>query len=95
MYGEAIDLCFRLKQGGWKVFYVPTAEALHIKGASTRQATARMLYQFHRAMWTFHHKHYADDLPAFANGLIWASIWARWAMLAARAGLTGESRVSF
>lgn len=95
MYGEDIDLCFRLKQGGWKVFYVPTAEALHIKGASTRQATARMLYQFHRAMWTFHHKHYADDLPAFANGLIWASIWARWGMLAARAGLTGESRVSF
>jgi hypothetical protein len=34
-------------------------------------------------MWTFHHKHYAADLPAFANGLVWAGIWARWAMQAA------------
>ncbi len=41
MYGEDIDLCFRLKQGGWKVVYLPIAEAVHIKGASTRQATAR------------------------------------------------------
>jgi GT2 family glycosyltransferase len=81
MYGEDIDLCFRLKQGGWKIFYVPSAEALHIKGASSRQEETKMLYQFHSAMWTFHHKHYADELPAFGNGLVWAAIWAHWAVL--------------
>ena len=36
-------------------------------------------------MWTFHHKHYAADLPAFANGLVWAGIWSRWAVKAAMA----------
>jgi len=45
-------------------------------------------------MWTFHHKHYAADLPAFANGLVWASIWGRWAWKAGRAGLAGDPRVS-
>jgi GT2 family glycosyltransferase len=94
MYGEDIDLCYRLKLGGWKVFYVPAATAVHVKGASTRQATTRMLYEFHRAMWTFHYKHYAEDMPAFANGLVWASIWARWATLAARASITKDRRIS-
>ena len=94
MYGEDIDLCFRLKLGGWKVFYLPSATAVHLKGQSTRQSTRRMLYEFHSAMWTFHHKHYAEDMPAFANGLVWASIWARWAVLSARSSLLHDPRVS-
>jgi GT2 family glycosyltransferase len=94
MYGEDLDLCYRLKRGGWKVFYLPDARALHVKGASTRQSTGRMLWEFHRAMWTFHHKHYAADMPAFANGLVWASIWARWVTLLAKTQLTHDRRVS-
>jgi GT2 family glycosyltransferase len=94
MYGEDLDLCYRLKQGGWKIFYVPSAQALHIKGASSRQETARMLYEFHSAMWTFHHKHYADELPAFGNGLVWAAIWLRWAMLSGWSAVTRDPNVS-
>lgn len=94
MYGEDIDLCYRLKTGGWKVYYLPTARAIHLKGASTRQQTVRMLWEFHRAMWTFHSKHYAADLPAFANGLVWASIWGRWAVMSAKAQMSGDPRVS-
>ncbi|HEX6548424.1 MAG TPA: glycosyltransferase family 2 protein [Candidatus Dormibacteraeota bacterium] len=94
MYGEDIDLCFRLKNGGWKIFYVPAATAVHLKGQSTRQSTRRMLFEFHSAMWTFHHKHYAEDMPAFANGLVWASIWSRWAVLSARSEILKDPRVS-
>src|SRR5207237_8129268 len=54
MYGEDLDLCFRLRKGGWKIFYLPDAVAVHVKGTSTRQATQKMLYEFHRAMWIFH-----------------------------------------
>jgi GT2 family glycosyltransferase len=39
MYGEDLDLCFRLKQGGWKVFYLPGAQAIHVKGAGPRAAS--------------------------------------------------------
>jgi GT2 family glycosyltransferase len=94
MYGEDLDLCYRLRLGGWKIYYAPGATAVHLKGASTRQATKRMLYEFHSAMWTFHHKHYAEEYPAFANGLVWASIWARWAVLAARASVLKDPTVS-
>lgn len=94
MYGEDLDLCYRLKTGGWKIFYLPAARAIHLKGQATRQETGRMLREFHSAMWTFHHKHYAADLPAFVNGLVWASIWGRWALKAGRANLAGDPRVS-
>jgi hypothetical protein len=88
MYGEDLDLCYRLKQGGWKIFFVPSAEAQRHTGSSSRQESARRLYEMHSSMWTFHHKHYADELPAFGNGLVWAAIWARWALL------TGWSQVA-
>ncbi len=95
LYGEDLDLCYRLKSGGWKVFYLPTARAVHARGVASGQETSRMLWEFHRAMWTFHHKHYAADLPAFANGLVWAGIWSRWALKAGRAAISqngGEAR---
>lgn len=94
MYGEDLDLCYRLKTAGWKVYYLPGAEAIHVKGAATRQATQRMLFEFHSAMWTFHHKHYAEDLPAFANGLVWAATWVRWAVLSLKAALSRDPKVS-
>src|SRR6266581_7048206 len=84
MFGEDLDLCYRLKLGGWKVFYVPSASAIHHKGAATRQAESKMLYERHRAMWAYHSKHHANDISAFANGLVWAQIWGRWAASAMR-----------
>lgn len=90
MYGEDLDLCYRLKSGGWKVFYLPTARAVHARPAASGAERSRMLLDAHRAMWTFHHKHYAADLPAFANGLVWAGIWASWAVRAGRAAIGGS-----
>src|SRR5207253_10346492 len=37
MYGEDLDLCYRVKTAGWKVRYVPSATPVHLKGTSTRQ----------------------------------------------------------
>ena len=94
MYGEDLDLCFRLRKGGWKIFYLPDAVSVHVKGTSTRQATQKMLYEFHRAMWIFHKKHYAPESPAIVNGGIWLAIWARWAAVSLRAWITRSSTVS-
>jgi GT2 family glycosyltransferase len=94
MYGEDLDLCYRIKERGWKIFYVPDAGAVHVKGASSRQATGAMLYEFHHAMWLFHRKHYAASLPAPVNGIVWSAIWARWALLRARQRLTADPKVS-
>jgi GT2 family glycosyltransferase len=92
MFGEDLDLCYRLKLSGWKVFYLPNATAIHHKGAATRQAHSKMLYERHRAMWSYHMKHHADEIQAFANGLVWAQIWGRWAASAMRDTVTQRGR---
>jgi GT2 family glycosyltransferase len=94
MYGEDLDLCYRIKAAGWKIYYDPLGSAVHVKGTSTRQVPQRMLYEFHRAMWIYHRKHHADALPAPVNALAWAGIWLRWALLSARAAVSRDPRVS-
>jgi len=79
MYGEDIDLCYRLRLGGWKVFYLPTATAMHHVNAAPPERQRLMAYERHRSMWTYHFKHHAEDVSAFGNGLVWAQIWGRWA----------------
>lgn len=84
MFGEDIDLCYRLKLGGWKVFYLPTARVAHHKRAATSKAQRQALYERHRAMWTYHFKHHAKDVSAFGNGLVWAQIWGGWVAASVR-----------
>ncbi|HYR49426.1 MAG TPA: glycosyltransferase family 2 protein [Candidatus Eisenbacteria bacterium] len=79
MFGEDLDLCYRLKLGGWKVFYLPTAGATHHLSQAPPEMQRQMSYERHRSMWAYHFKHHAEDVSAFGNGLVWAQIWGRWA----------------
>jgi GT2 family glycosyltransferase len=88
MFGEDVDLCYRLKLGGWKIFYLPTAVAKHQKRAATTKAQHEANYQRHRAMWTYHFKHHSKDVSAFGNGLVWAQIWGRWLAASVRGSAT-------
>jgi len=94
MFGEDIDLCYRLHLGGWKVFYLPTARAIHRKAAATIQAQREALYQRHRSMWTYHFKHHAEGVSAFGNGLVWAQIWGRWLAASVRGSAAKSDRKS-
>jgi len=79
MFGEDLDLCYRLKLGGWKVFYLPAATATHNAKPVSRERERQISYERHRAMWTYHFKHHSEDTSAFGNGLVWAQIWGRYA----------------
>src|SRR6266849_293207 len=78
MFGEDLDLCYRLKLGGWKIFYVPSATATHHVKAAPPDRRRQVAYERHRAMWTYHFKHHSEDVSAFGNGLVWAQIWGRY-----------------
>ena len=59
MYGEDLDICYRVKQAGWKVFYVPYTEIIHFKGESTKTVTTlKSIRDFYKAMQIFVDKHY-------------------------------------
>jgi len=59
MYGEDLDLCWRLRAAGYTVWYAPQARVLHRKGGSSRQRVVPMLWRFHGSMWRFYRQHYA------------------------------------
>ena len=60
MYGEDIDLSFRIRRGGWENWYVPAA-IVHYKGESTQKSSYRYVHVFYQAMLIFFRKHYSHQ----------------------------------
>lgn len=81
MYGEDLDLCFRAKEAGYRVFYVGQNQVIHIKGASSRKESFRMNYHFHRAMILFHRKHFCSRYPMPVNTMTYAGVGLRFSAL--------------
>ena len=75
MYGEDLDHCVRFRRAGWRVVYLGAAQVLHHKGTATRKRSGQMILEFHRAMASFHRKHYAATTPAFINAVVYAAVW--------------------
>lgn len=61
MYGEDLDLCFRIIQAGWKISYVHSTSVIHYKGESTRRSSVKELRVFHNAMEIFAQKHFSSS----------------------------------
>ncbi|HEX6310949.1 MAG TPA: glycosyltransferase family 2 protein [Acidimicrobiia bacterium] len=53
MYVEDVDLCWRLRQAGWRVAYEPAAAVTHARGASTARHPYRMILEHHRSLARF------------------------------------------
>lgn len=58
MYGEDIDLSYRLLKGGWQNWYLPY-DIIHYKGESTQKSSFRYVHVFYQAMLIFFRKHYS------------------------------------
>ncbi len=91
MYAEDIDLCYKIKQAGFKVMYIPSVKILHHKGVSsglkkqTQEVSSanfetrrRSLNAFYSTMKIFYKKHYAEKYPFFVNWLIYLAINIKW-----------------
>lgn len=76
MYGEDVDLAYRIKEAGWSVWYNAAVTVLHYKGESSRQRSHASIVHFYEAMDIFHQKHYASRVPKVATWLIRFAIWA-------------------
>ncbi len=58
MYGEDIDLSYRIGNNGWEAWYYPV-DILHYKGESTQKTSFRYVHVFYKAMFIFFNKHYS------------------------------------
>lgn len=87
MYGEDIDWCYRIKQAGWEIYYYPKTSITHYKGASSRRKPFKIVYEFHRAMWLFHRKHYKKKYLPLVNGLVYLGIGIKLLMALIKNGM--------
>lgn len=74
MYGEDIDLCYRIKKSGWKIVYYGRSEIVHYKGASSKKQKSKLIYEFYRAMYIYYKKHLWNDNSIFLNVLVFVGI---------------------
>lgn len=58
MYGEDLDLCFRINKNGYDIFYYPDVTTIHLKGASTKKTNISYVNNFYGAMDIFVRKNF-------------------------------------
>jgi GT2 family glycosyltransferase len=58
MYGEDVDLSYRIQKAGWKNYYYTGTTIIHFKGESTKKGNLDYVHMFYKAMSIFVNKHY-------------------------------------
>jgi GT2 family glycosyltransferase len=77
MYGEDIDLSYRIQQAGLKNYYVAETAIIHFKGESTQKGSFNYVRMFYNAMRIFVRKHYGGTKAGIFNISIQFAIWIR------------------
>lgn len=77
MYGEDVDLSYRIQKSGYKNYYLAGSSILHFKGESTRKGTMNYVRMFYNAMSIFVKKHYGGSRAGIFNFFIHLAIWFR------------------
>lgn len=82
MYGEDIDLSYRILKGGYKNYYFPETRIIHYKGESTKKGSLNYVYVFYKAMQIFAQKHFSSNNAKLFGVVINVAIWFRAALAA-------------
>jgi GT2 family glycosyltransferase len=77
MYGEDIDLSYRIILGGYKNYYFHDTRIIHYKGESTKKSSVNYVFVFYRAMVIFARKHFSQKNAKLFSFLINMAIWLR------------------
>jgi hypothetical protein len=86
MYGEDIDLSYRIQKAGFTNFYFAETCIIHFKGESTKKASVNYVKMFYKAMSVFANKHYGGTKAGLFNFFIQIGIFFR-------AGLSATARL--
>ena len=81
MFCEDVDWCWRARDAGFRVVYLPIAEVTHAIGRSTDQAPNRMIIRFHRSMFRFYTKNMLQEASWYTRPFKWlaagVALWTR------------------
>jgi O-antigen biosynthesis protein len=84
MYGEDIDLSYRITKAGYRNYYFPGARIIHYKGESTRKSSINYVFIFYQAMIIFSKKHFSGKNARLFSAMIRLAIYFRASIAVAR-----------
>lgn len=90
MYGEDIDLSYRIQKAGFKNIYFSESTIIHFKGESTKKGSLNYVKMFYKAMSIFVKKHYGSGKAGFYSFFIHIAIFLRALMAAASRLFSGR-----
>lgn len=77
MYGEDIDLSYRITKAGYKNYYYPETTIIHYKGESTKKGSLNYVRMFYNAMIIFARKHFSKQYAGLFSFFIHFAIYVR------------------
>lgn len=77
MYGEDIDLSYRITLAGYKNYYYPGTAIIHYKGESTKKGSLNYVFIFYNAMIIFANKHFSKKNAKIFSFFINSAVWFR------------------
>jgi GT2 family glycosyltransferase len=94
MYGEDIDLSYRIQKAGYKNYYLAQTTIIHFKGESTYRESLKYVRLFYKAMDIFVQKHYKGGTAFLFRAVLQLGIWLR-AVFAVLANFVRRFRKTF
>lgn len=58
IYAEEVDWCYRIKQAGWRIFFTPNAEIIHLGGKAMDRVPDKRIILKYKGQYRFYSKHY-------------------------------------
>jgi GT2 family glycosyltransferase len=77
MYGEDVDLSYRIQQAGYKNYYFPHTRIIHYKGESTKKGSLNYVRTFYQAMIIFARKHFRGRQAGLFIAMLRLAIYLR------------------
>jgi hypothetical protein len=77
MYGEDIDLSYRITKAGYKIYYHPKTRVIHYRGESTKKSSINYVFVFYQAMIIFAKKHFSPSNAKAFSLLINLAVYLR------------------
>jgi GT2 family glycosyltransferase len=78
MYLEDMDYCIRLRQAGWKLYYLPGGEVVHLGGGSSGGRMRNYSVHSYRALFYFYRKHFSYSTAIAARAMVVTALSLRW-----------------
>ncbi len=80
-YQEDTDYCFTARKAGWKVFYVPLAQVIHLGGRGGSNVSPYFgIYQWHRSYYLYYRKNLSGDYPFWFHPIYYLIMLAKFTL---------------